>query len=45
MRAGDQSFDELVEPVVHHIVVRTLAGVPQLKARREHLAGVEDHQP
>jgi hypothetical protein len=45
VRASDQPFDEFIELVMNHIVVRTLACVPQIKPRDQRVAGGEDHQP
>ena len=45
VRATDEPGDQLRAPLVHNIVMRRSAGVPQLKASSEEVANGEDGKP
>jgi hypothetical protein len=45
VRATDEPGDQLRAPLVHHIVMRSSAGVPQLEASPEEISNGEDCRP
>ena len=45
VRATDEPGDQLRAPLVHHIVMRSSAGVPQLEASPEEISNGEDGKP
>ena len=45
VRATDKPGDQFRAPLVHHIVMRRSAGVPQLKASSEEITSGEDCKP